>query len=219
MYEEIQAFEVAYAESRKWVNSKQSSLIALTRTRNLDELELEVAAYSSEASQRMLAPGRELMATDAFSAATFDQKMGFTRFKTSKAAGDTYQSVSLVQRAISLQKNKQEGIIQSPTALKLGPARVEGSIGMVAEKLSDGDLQSAIDAYGNSQESLIKHAQIETIMASAIPGGAILQAMRIVGPGETCSYCRGLAGYWTPQLYTLRHFHNGCDCKIVTRFQ
>ena len=217
LYQSILAFEESYAAAKKWVASERQSLIGRAQKGSLDDLEKAVASFTEEASNRLLQPGRDLMATQAFRDATFDQQMGFTRWKTSVAASDGYAAISLVERAILLQKNKRAGIIEAPTALRMNPDRVEGSIGMVAQKLSDGDLEGAIDAYGNSQSSIIKHAQIETIIASELEGSHRTEAMRIVGDKDTCDYCKGLAGYWTTQLWTLRHFHSSCTCKLVTR--
>lgn len=220
MFEEINSFDESYGEAKKWMKSEQARLIARAQKGDLDDLELEVAVYTDELSKRLIEPGRVLMATEAWRQASFKEWMGFTRFRMTQAAPDGYASVSLVQRAISLQKNKRAGVIELPKALKMDAQRTEASIGMVAEKLTgDPDFQGAIDSYANSQESIIKHSQIETIIASQKDErNTKIEAMRIVGDGDTCKYCRGLAGYWTPQLYTLRHFHNGCKCKIVTRF-
>jgi hypothetical protein len=217
MYEEVRAFEDSYAEAKSWLKSKQSSMISRARTSDLTELEKEVADFTATTTGKLLEPGKTLMLTEAFRQASFNQQMGFTRFKTSTAAADGYAAISLVQRAITLQKNKRDGIISKPTALRMDPERIEGSIGMVAEKLSSGDLDGAVAAYSDSQDSIIKHSQIETILAAERENGPSMEAMRIVGNGDTCSYCKSLAGYWTVQIWTLRHFHNDCTCRIVTR--
>lgn len=221
MKELIDFFEESYKDSQSSIQSEKRKLLAAVREGDIDNIERNLAVFTSKATDLLTKPGYDLMISEEFEALSYKQKMGITRFKLSGAASVGYEAVSEVERAILLERNKQAGIIRAPQKLIVAEARINSSVGYVAKLLSGkegpGSTAEAARGYKASQSSIIKHAQVETAIYANQEAGGLLEGMRVSSGRETCSYCDGISGYWTAELNRLRHFHSDCDCKLITR--
>lgn len=217
--QQIRYFDARYDDAKKLVSAEEWSLRQMVKAGRFSEVENSLEPFSNRSADILSGPARDFMATDAFQAATFSQKMGLSRFRFMSSIDYGYAAVSAIEAAILLERNRQSGVIRIPPVLALSKDRQDGLLGTMAQNYGDGqDISKAISAHEFNQQQVMKDAQTDTIKANnKLARKPIVQAMRILSGSDHCSFCVSHAGYWTIDIDSVSGFHNACRCKIITR--
>ncbi len=113
---------------------------------------------------------------------------------------------------------------QAVTAAVYAPETTDEVARYQAKKLADGDFEGFAKACGEYARNDVLRSLNETILANAERDAKHgVRFARVPTGYETCTFCLMLASrgavYSTRQTAgEFRHFHRGCDCKVVPGF-